>query len=332
MTTWRRYIKQAIIGVLGAVPFFLLHLYLEQKTWSWNSPFPALQPEWRKPGAYHIAYPHNYTFVIHDTPVCNSVSPFLLLVVPVAPSGRAARDAIRKTWGSQKQVLGQSVETLFMLGLSGGTDAAPQQEELWRESRQYRDLIQSDFLDNFHNLTIKTMMILEWVASNCFHTSYVMKVDSDVFLQVENMMRLLLDPSTAKENYMTGLVSWHNKVLRNPLSKYYMPRHVVPEPEYPPYPFGMSYVMSMDLPAKILEASLQIKPVFIEDVYLGMCLKHLGIPPTDPPERTLFLVDPWHPLSSCSLSKLIATTTKSTKQILAYWQSSREAKAKCRST
>lgn len=328
MKTWRRSTQQAFVGMLGVVSFLsLLYLYLEEQTWSWNTLFPALQ--WR---SYDIAYPGNYTFVIHNTTVCKNTTPFLLLVVPVAPSGRAAREAIRKTWGSQKQVLGQPVETLFMLGLSGGADAALQQEALLRESRTYRDLIQSDFVDSYHNLTIKTMTILEWATTNCFHTRYMMKVDSDVFLQVENLVRLLLDPSTARKNYISGLVYWHNKVLRNPFSKYYMPRHVVPEPEYPPYPLGMSYVMSMDLPAKILEVSPQIKPVFIEDVYLGMCLKRLGIPPTEPPDEAMFLVDPWFPLSSCRLSKLIATTTKSTKQIFAYWQSSREAKAKCRTT
>uniref|UniRef100_H3C0F7 Hexosyltransferase n=1 Tax=Tetraodon nigroviridis TaxID=99883 RepID=H3C0F7_TETNG len=239
-----------------------------------------IQPERWGPGAYDVAYPRNYTFVIADTPVCKSTAPFLLLVVPVAPGGRATRDAIRETWGSQKQVLGRTVETLFMLGLPGGADAGPQQEEVRRESRKHRDLIQSDFLDSYRNLTIKTMMILEWVSSNCLHTSYAMKVDSDVFVQVENLMKLLLDPSTAKENYVTGLVLWHNKVLRNPLDKFYMPRQVVPEPFYPPYPLGMSYVMSMDLPAKILKVSPQIKPVIFEDVYLGMCLKGLGVLPT----------------------------------------------------
>lgn len=332
MTTWRRSVKRAFVGVLGAVAsLFLLCLYLEQTTWSWNGLLSALQPAGWQPGAHDIAYPRNYTFVIDDTPVCKSTRPFLLLVVPVAPSNRAARDAIRETWGSQKRVLGQRVETLFMLGLSGAADAGRQQEELWRESRQHRDLVQSDFLDSYRNLTIKTMMTLEWVASHCFHTSYVMKVDSDVFVQVGNLMKLLLDPSTAKENYMTGPVFWHNRVLRNPLSKFYMPRQVLPERFYPPYPLGMSYVMSMDLPAKFLKVSPQIKPVFIEDVYLGMCLQRLGLLPTDPPEKTLFLVNPWHPLSSCSLSRLIATTTKSTQQIVAYWQSSREAEAKCRS-
>lgn len=306
---WRRNHRQAIVGFLGAASLLLLYS----------------APELQSPGSYYVAYPGNYTFVISDTPACKSSTPFLLLVVPVSPSGRAARDAIRKTWGSKKLVLGQPVETIFMLGLAGGADASKQQEELRRESRQYRDLVQSDFLDSYRNLTIKTMMTLEWLAANCPGTSYVMKVDSDMFLHVKNLMRLLLDSSTAKRNYMTGLVWWHSKVLRNPFNKFYMPRHVVPEPEYPPYPLGMSYVMSMDLPAKLLGVSPQLKAVFIEDVYLGMCLKRLGIHPTDPPEDTLFLVDPRHPLSNCSLSKLITTTTKSIRQMVDYWQRIREA-------
>ncbi|KAK0130928.1 hypothetical protein N1851_034389 [Merluccius polli] len=32
-------------------------------------------------------------------------------------------------------------------------------------------------------------------------------------------------------------------------------------------------------------ASTHIRPIYIEDVYLGMCMKHLGIAPTNPPAR-----------------------------------------------
>lgn len=264
-----------------------------------------------------------------DTPTCKNTTPFLVLMVPVAPRGKAARDAIRKTWGSEKRVLGQQVETLFILGLPAGADAAQQQEEVKQESRQHRDLIQGNFQDSYHNLTIKTMMMLEWLAAYCVKASYAIKIDADMLLHVRNLVKLLLDPSTAKQNYMTGLVWWHSRVSRNPFNKFYMPRHVIAEPEYPPYPLGMSYVLSLDLPGKILGVSPQIKPLFIEDVYLGMCLKRLGISPTDPPEETMFIVDPWHPLSGCSLSKVIAVTTKSITQMITYWQRCRQPDAQC---
>lgn len=329
MNTWMKTLKRSFVGVLGAaLLFFLLYLCL-QKTCTWDILCSTPEHQRGGPGPYHVAYPGNYAFVIDDVPACKETTPFLLLVVPVAPSNRASRDAIRKTWGGEKEVLGQSVETVFMLGLPRGASEAQQQEEIRRESQQYRDLIQSDFLDSYRNLTIKTMMTQEWVVAHCLGVSYVAKVDSDMFLHVENLVRLL-EPATARQDYMTGLVWWHSKVIRNPFNKFYMPSHVVPEPEYPPYPLGMFYVMSMDLPTKILGVSTQIQAVYIEDVYLGMCLKRLGIAPTDPPEDTMFQVDPRHPLSSCSLSKLVAATTQSMEQMVGYWRTSREAEAQCR--
>ncbi|KAG7222541.1 hypothetical protein INR49_031656 [Caranx melampygus] len=221
------------------------------------------------------------------------------------------------------------VDTLFILGQPTGADAEQQQEKLRQENERHHDLIQNNFQDSYRNLTIKTMVMLEWLALRCTKASYVMKIDSDMLLHVPNLVKLLLDPSTARTNYMTGLVWWHSPVLRNPFLKFYMPRDVIAEDEYPPYPLGMAYVMSLDLPAKILSVSPQIKPIYIEDAYLGMCLKRLEISPTDPPEQTMFIVDPRHPLSGCSLSKVVAVTTTRIQQMTNYWSRSKEPEAKC---
>ncbi|XP_041790201.1 beta-1,3-galactosyltransferase 5-like [Chelmon rostratus] len=343
MESGRTLLKHIFTCILGAVLFFLVYLYFDGKSGRWDAPghrrvagpsaaaaaAAAVELQWEDPGPYHVAYPRNYKFILDDTPTCKSTTPFLVLMVPVAPSDVAARDAIRRTWGNEKLVLGQLVETLFILGLPGGADAHQQQEKLKQENLQHRDLIQSNFQDSYRNLTIKTMMMLEWLAAHCVKASYVIKIDSDMLLHVQNLVKLLLDPSTAKQNYMTGLVWWHSPVLRNPFNKFYIPRDVIAEPEYPPYPLGMSYVMSLDLPGKILGVSPQIKPLYIEDVYLGMCLKHLSVSPTDPPEKTMFIVDPLHPLSACSLSKVIAVTTTSIPQMTSYWQRSRQPESKC---
>lgn len=269
---------------------------------------------------YYVAYPGNYKFIMDETPTCKTTTPFLILMVPVAPSDVAARNAIRNTWGKEKVVLGQLLETLFVLGLPGGHDAEQQQEKLKQENEKHHDLIQSNFQDSYCNLTIKTMVILEWVAQHCAKTSYVLKIDSDILLHVQNLVKLLVEASTAKQNYMTGLIWWHSPVIRNPFNRFYMPRFVVPESEYPPYALGMAYVMSMDLPKKILDVSSQIKPIYLEDAYLGMCLRRLGLAPTDPPEETMFVINPWFSLSNCGLSKVIAVTTTSISQMKWYWQ------------
>ncbi|KAG7232012.1 hypothetical protein INR49_009999 [Caranx melampygus] len=198
------------------------------------------------------------------------------------------------------------VDTLFILGQPTGADAEQQQEKLRQENERHHDLIQNNFQDSYRNLTIKTMVMLEWLALRCTKASYVMKIDSDMLLHVPTC-----------------------PVLRNPFLKFYMPRDVIAEDEYPPYPLGMAYVMSLDLPAKILSVSPQIKPIYIEDAYLGMCLKRLEISPTDPPEQTMFIVDPRHPLSGCSLSKVVAVTTTRIQQMTNYWSRSKEPEAKC---
>ncbi|XP_061587414.1 beta-1,3-galactosyltransferase 1-like [Cololabis saira] len=316
----RRRLKNIFFSILVLVAFLVLYLN-PYKT------FPKLM--WREPGYYYVAYPRNYTFIMDQTPTCRTTTPFLILMVPIAPNDQATRDIIRKTWGSEKIVLDQLVETVFVMGLPVGNDIEQQLKKLKLENDQHHDLIQSNFLDSYHNLTIKTMVMLEWLAQYCTKASFVLKIDSDTLLHVHNLVMLLLDPSTAKKNYSTGLVWWHSSVLRDTSSKYYMPSYVFPEPKYPPYPLGMAYVMSLDLPRKILDVSPQIKPIYIEDVYLGMCLKQLGIPPTDPPEHTMFLIKPLHPLNRCSLSKVIAMTTDSTLQMHSYWKTIRQGLHYC---
>ncbi|XP_053275648.1 beta-1,3-galactosyltransferase 5 isoform X3 [Pleuronectes platessa] len=328
-------IKLKFICLLGLATIILITMILRKtpritpSSTPSSTPSPSGEPRWEEPGPYHVAYPRNYKFIMDDTPTCRTRSPFLLMMVSVSPSDVAARDAIRKTWGSETVVQGQVVGTLFLVGRPGGADADQQQEKLSQENHQHHDLIQSDFLDSYRNLTIKTMVMLEWLAAHCTNAAYVLKIDSVMLVHVPNLVKLLLDPGTAEQNYMTGLVRWHSPVMRDPSNKFYLPTDIIAVPEYPPFPLGRGYVMSLDLPGKILQVSTQIKPIFIEDAYLGMCLKLLGISPTDPPENTMFIVDPVHPLSTCTLSKVIAVTTTSIPQMTGYWETSRGPDAEC---
>lgn len=288
------------------------------------------EPKWEDPGPYHVAYPRNYRFTMDDTGVCRDSNPFILLLVPVAPSDVTARNIIRSSWGRRVEVRGQLVQTLFFMGVRTGAGSERLQEQLRQENQQHHDLIQSNFIDSYRNLTIKTMMMLEWLSAHCSTSAiFAVKVDSDMFLHISNLVDLLLRPDTPKTNYMTGLVWWHSPVLRNPGNKFYMPYEVIAEAAYPPYPLGMTYILSLDLPHKILGVSRQIKPIYIEDAYLGMCLRRLNLSPTEPPMRDMFLVDARHPLSPCALSRVIATTTTSTPQMMSYWRRSQQPETHC---
>lgn len=278
-------------------------------------------------GPYYVEYPHKYHFIINEEEKCQQQKPFLVLIVPVAPHNLVDRDTIRRTWGKESLILGKAVSLFFLLGLAAdGQGDGQLQQQLRLESREHGDLLQSDFLDCYRNLTIKTMVMMEWLDNHCSTASYAMKIDSDMFLNVPGLVSMLLD--APRHQYMTGLVETDAEVQRDPISKWYMPQEVLPQPVYPRYALGLGYVVSMDLPRKLVEASRHVRPLYIEDVHLGFCMKYLGIDLSDPPKGNYFHVVPV-PYNRCEYSKLIATTTDPNSNLIQIWEDFNGAETGC---
>ncbi|CAL8333913.1 unnamed protein product [Lota lota] len=267
---------------------------------------------------HHLAYPRNYHFILDDTEVCRSNTPFLVLVVPVAPENRKARDAIRQTWGNETVVQGELIQTVFLLGLPSRGKITEQQEHVSKENLRYHDLIQSDFMDSYINLTIKTMVIMDWLATRCSKVSYAMKIDSDMFLNVENLVSMLKTPGLPKTLYLTGMLMWNRPVIREKNNKWYVPEEMLPDSLYPTYALGMGYLFSIDLTSRFVEISKSIKPFNIEDAYIGMCMKKLGLSLTQPPNPNHFraYLDKYN---RCTFSQIITYILGSSEQLVAFW-------------
>ncbi|XP_029973624.1 beta-1,3-galactosyltransferase 2-like [Salarias fasciatus] len=268
---------------------------------------------------YFVEYPHQYRFILDEPDRCLQESPFLVLVIPVDPHNREARDAIRNTWGKETSVLNRVVSHYFLLGLSAGRDGTePVEDAVLEESREHHDILQSDFLDSYHNLTIKTMVMFEWLSTHCPNTSYAMKVDSDIFLNVHKLVDMLL--TAPQRRYVTGLVARGALVLRFHQSKWFVPASVFPDPVYPPYVLGLGYVFSLDLTRAILEAAPHVRAIYIEDVYVGLCLKHSGIQVTNPPRGGLFQSSKPFLIDNCHWTSVITTIMDSSKELLDVWE------------
>ncbi|XP_077374558.1 beta-1,3-galactosyltransferase 2-like [Festucalex cinctus] len=285
-----------------------------------NHPAAVLQ------SPYFVAYPAEYHFIVNEPNKCEEKKPFVVLMVPVAPHNRRHRDIIRSTWGGQTVVLGKVLSVFFLLGLHTGKPVEQLEEQLQQESKEHGDLIQSNFLDCYTNLTIKTMVMLEWLSSYCSSAPYAMKIDSDMYLNVPNLITMLLN--APKTNYMTGLVARNARVQRDPMSKWYLPVDVYPKAQYPRYALGLGYVLSLDLPQKLVEASRHVKAIYIEDAYLGLCMEYLDIPPTDPPNWNYFQVLPVQ-YNRCAYSKLVATTLNEHTDLMWVWKDLQQAGKLC---
>lgn len=106
------------------------------------------------------------------------------------------------------------IRTVFLIGR---TEYIGAQARIENESRLYDDLIQEDFTDTYNNLTLKTVMMLKYVNTNCvdkgitlscllpyvfrfnqmrcaivFSVKFVMKSDDDTFVNVPNLVHVLL--------------------------------------------------------------------------------------------------------------------------------------------
>ncbi|NWU58739.1 B3GT2 galactosyltransferase, partial [Dromas ardeola] len=258
----------------------------------------------------------SFKFIIKEREKCKDKTPFLILLIATRAAEIQLRYSIRKTWGNESVVPGVEVVRLFMLGIENKET----NEVLLRESEQYRDIIQQDFLDTYHNLTLKTLMGMKWVASYCSGASFVMKTDSDVFVNTIYLIEKLLRPlPPPPQNYFTGCLMKGHKPIRNKKSKWYISEEEYPSDNYPPFCSGTGYILSGDLASKIVNASVTIKYIHLEDVYVGLCLNAIGIQIVPPPSFSLFNIYKV-PFSPCRYNNIITSHHIGTNEHTVYWE------------
>ncbi|XP_076210332.1 beta-1,3-galactosyltransferase 5 [Aptenodytes patagonicus] len=204
---------------------------------------------------------------------CHKNPPFLVLLVTSSYHDIDARMAIRQTWGKERTVAGKRLVTYFLLG---NTVNLSQQAGITAESQKYKDIIQKDFIDTYYNLTLKTMMGIEWIHKFCYQSSFVMKTDTDVFVNVFYLTELLLRKKRTTRVF-TGFLKLNEYPIRRRGSKWYVSEEEYPGKTYPPFCSGTGYVFSTDVASQIYNVSDNVLFIKLEDVFIGLCLAKLNI-------------------------------------------------------
>ncbi|KAM6292979.1 beta-1,3-galactosyltransferase 5 [Porphyrio hochstetteri] len=233
---------------------------------------------------------------------CQKNPPFLVLLVTSSYHHIEARMAIRQTWGKERMVAGKRLVMYFLLGSTGDSS---QQADIAAESQKYKDIIQKNFTDTYYNLTLKTMMGIEWVHRFCYQSSFVMKTDTDVFVNVFYLTELLLRKKRTT-SFFTGFLKLHEYPIRRRGSKWYVSKEEYPGKTYPPFCSGTGYVLSTDVASQIYNVSESIPFIKLEDVFIGLCLDKLKIQleelhseQTFFPERIRFSVSRFKKIVTC---------------------------------
>ncbi|XP_066457698.1 lactosylceramide 1,3-N-acetyl-beta-D-glucosaminyltransferase [Eleutherodactylus coqui] len=228
---------------------------------------------------------HNYNYLINNKDKCKNEKVLLLLFVKTAPENRRRRDAIRSTWGNEEYIRSKydaNIKVMFALGI----DKEPVQHDVLQnqldvENKVYKDLVQQDFLDTFHNLTLKFLLQFGWVNAYCPNAKFIMTADDDIFVHTPNLVSYLKELDRIDvQDFWIGRVHRAAAPVRQKDSKYYVPYEMYPWLSYPDYTAGAAYVVSQDVAAKVYKASQTLNSsIYIDDVFMGICAKKMGISP-----------------------------------------------------
>ncbi|KAJ4922986.1 hypothetical protein JOQ06_021687 [Pogonophryne albipinna] len=229
-----------------------------------NSNFNLTSNRHRKDGSTNVLL--TYPYLINHPGKCargdgkSGDDVLLLLFVKSSPENFERRQAIRDTWGNERFVwskLGATVRMVFALGVDA-KQRSRVQRALLQEDQTFRDLIQQDFLDTFHNLTAKLITQFHWVHDYCPQARFLMSADDDIFVHMPNLvkyLRQLLRNKSGVKDFWVGHVHRGSPPVRRKESKYHIPYDLYPWPSYPDYTAGAGYVVSGDVAAKIYQAT-----------------------------------------------------------------------------
>ena len=160
------------------------------------------------------------------------------------------------------------------------------------ESAVYGDILRLNYTESYSLLAFKTMSSL-WLAS-VMDVQFIVKVDDDVYLHVPKMI-WWLKTSSIPEKLYSGAVVNGGKVIRNPKHKWFVSEKFLNDTLFPPYCNGPFYILSKSTLLELLKVSSNegLTPFPLEDAYIGILAKRVGIVPLQLNRKHVLIAGPW---------------------------------------
>lgn len=148
-----------------------------------------------------------------------------LFVAIISAAGNfEKRESIRQTWLQQFHRI--QTENGLPINLSGyGFIAGQTKDEnlqirIEEESKIYGDILQVGIIDNYYNLTLKVVGLVNWLNNHCSDVDFVLKVDDDIFVNVRNLGAVLIKTLNRFEKIFYGSSNQRRKVERGKKNKF----------------------------------------------------------------------------------------------------------------
>ena len=144
---------------------------------------------------------------------------------------------------------------MFLVGEASNVSMS---DWLTQEVEEHGDVLQGDFPESNQHLTHKTMLGLSWVARHCSHARHVLKTNQDAWVNLPSLLTYLRAYPLVPPFGLGGCCQHTNR----------------PDP---PFCVGPGYVTTPDVAEEIVRVSGEVPFYRREDVYIGVCLRRLGL-------------------------------------------------------
>eukprot|EP00794_Sanderia_malayensis_P015931 gene15931-17532_t len=213
------------------------------------------------------------------------------------PRGLALRNAIRKTWGNcqgaelKSNLIGKKIikysmsaahrdlanykhcRVVFNVGITGDS---MKDGRIRYEAAKYGDLIVSNVMENYRNMTLKLRAGLAEISN--LGAKYIVKADNDVYINLLKLAQYLVSDSNLPFTLYGG-VTYTTDVERSPGHRHFVRQEDYSEKNYPLFCKGSMVILSGHALLPAVKLFSHVKPFNIDDAYLGIVLNKLGITP-----------------------------------------------------
>ncbi len=104
-----------------------------------------------------------------------------------------------------------------------------------------------------------------------------MKTDDDMWVNVPDMLKMLQVRGQSLLTSVGGTCFQSAGPIRNPKSKWYASIRSYPRTSYPGFCSGTGYITSWAVSRKLYEVSENVPFFHLEDVYIAICIRKLGM-------------------------------------------------------
>ncbi len=211
-----------------------------------------------------------FPYLLNNPSICSYQEIFYLVLVMSSPDNFERRHDMRRTWAQKNLLDNFPSVTVFILGQTNNRKIT---NRINQESKEHGDIIQADFKDSYHNLTLKSLVGIKWAFHFCQNAKFILRTDDDIFVDVLLMTKVLNEHFSNIKRGMLGYFKANMTIFRenetDSCGKWCIAWNDYPNyHKYPTFIRGSFYILTPDILEHMYNAAVRITYHWVEDAFL----------------------------------------------------------------